>query len=158
MGECAEAWPVGLRFKPTEDELVGHHLTRKLRGDMEAICLIPELCIYDWEPLELFARYNELSSLPSDGNECFFFCPRGRKRKRKTDCGFWKETCAKRVIQAPDTGEQIGLRRSLVYHGGRQRKCPQDQLTHVRVSPKCEGFGQCDFGPVLDFSSFAYPD
>ncbi|XP_048134838.1 protein NTM1-like 9 isoform X2 [Rhodamnia argentea] len=120
MGEWAEAWPVGLRFKPTEYELVRHHLTRKLRGEIEAICLIPELYIYDWEPPELFARYNELSSIPSDGSECFFFCPRGRKRKRKTQCGFWKETSTIRPVQAPGTGEEIGLRRSMVYHEGQQ--------------------------------------
>ncbi|XP_030538269.1 protein NTM1-like 9 isoform X4 [Rhodamnia argentea] len=129
MGEWAEAWPVGLRFKPTEYELVRHHLTRKLRGEIEAICLIPELYIYDWEPPELFARYNELSSIPSDGSECFFFCPHRHKRKRKTECGFWKETCTKRVVQAPDTGEEIGLRRSLVYHTGRQRNARRTNLS-----------------------------
>ncbi|KAL3730110.1 hypothetical protein ACJRO7_027157 [Eucalyptus globulus] len=120
MSESARAWPVGVRFKPMEDQLVGHYLTKKLKGK-ETVCEIPELDIYNLEPSELFARYNELSSLPLDGNEGFFLCPRGHKRKRKTEGGFWKETCAKRVIQAPDTGEQIGLRRSLVYHKGRQR-------------------------------------
>ncbi|KAI6678270.1 hypothetical protein NL676_039066 [Syzygium grande] len=119
MAESKEAWPVGLRFKPTEDELVAHHLTKKLRGEMGTICIIPELYIYDWEPQELFTRYNELSSIPSDASECFFFCP--HVRKRKTACGFWKETSTKRVIQASDTGEEIGLRRSLVYHKGRQK-------------------------------------
>ncbi|KAL3730109.1 hypothetical protein ACJRO7_027156 [Eucalyptus globulus] len=126
MAESMEAWPVGLRFKPTEDELVGHHLTKKLRGEMETICVIPELHIYNWEPPELFARYNELSSIPSDGSECFFFCPRGRKRK--TPCGFWKETSTKRVIKAPDTAEEMGLRRSLVYHEGRQRNAHRTNL------------------------------
>ncbi|KAF8019617.1 hypothetical protein BT93_G0336 [Corymbia citriodora subsp. variegata] len=58
MAESTEAWPVGLRFRPTEDELIGHHLTKKLKGELETICVIPELCIYNWEPLELFARYN----------------------------------------------------------------------------------------------------
>ncbi|XP_030464903.2 protein NTM1-like 9 isoform X1 [Syzygium oleosum] len=128
MAESIEAWPVGLRFKPTEDELVGHYLKKKLIGEMETLCLIPELCIYNWEPQELFTRYNELSSIPSDGSECFFFCPRGRKRKRKTECGFWKETCTKHVIQASDTGEEIGLRRSLVYHEGRQRNAHRTNL------------------------------
>ncbi|XP_039172598.1 protein NTM1-like 9 [Eucalyptus grandis] len=128
MAESIEAWPVGLRFKPTEDELIVHHLRKKLKGEMETICVIPELYIYNWEPPELFARYKELSSIPSDGSECFFFCPHGRKRKRKTECGFWKETCSKRVIQAPDTGEEIGLRRGLVYHKGRQRNSQRTNL------------------------------
>ncbi|XP_056159482.1 protein NTM1-like 9 isoform X5 [Syzygium oleosum] len=126
MAESKEAWPVGLRFKPTEDELVAHHLTKKLRGEMGTTCIIPELYIYDWEPPELFTRYNELSCIPSDGSECFFFCP--RVRKRKTACGFWKETSTKRVIQASDTGEEIGLRRSLVYHKGRQKNAHRTNL------------------------------
>ncbi|KAF8019619.1 hypothetical protein BT93_G0338 [Corymbia citriodora subsp. variegata] len=121
MAESTVAWPVGLRFKPTEVELVGHFLTKKLKGEIKTICTIPELDIYNYEPPELFARYSELSSFPSDGSECFFFCPRGRKRKRKTECGFWKETSTKQDIQPTGAGEEIGLRRSLVYHKGRQR-------------------------------------
>ncbi|KAI3435080.1 uncharacterized protein J3R85_006509 [Psidium guajava] len=158
MAEWVEAWPVGLRFKPTEDELVGHYLTKKLRGEMEAICLIPELYIYDWEPLELFARYNELSSIPSDGSECFFFCRHGRKRKRKTNCGFWKETCTTRVIQAPDSSEEIGLRRSLVYHEGRQGNARRTNLGmyEYHLNAKVSDIAISD--PVLDFPSFAYPD
>jgi len=57
MAESARAWPVGVRFQPTEDQLVGHYLTKKLKGEMETICVIPELYIYNWEPPELFARY-----------------------------------------------------------------------------------------------------
>ncbi|KAI6678275.1 hypothetical protein NL676_039071 [Syzygium grande] len=120
MAESTEAWPVGLRFKPTEDELVCHHLTKKLRGGTETICVIPELYIYNWEPPDLFILYDALSSIPSDGCECFFFCPRGRKRK--TERGFWKETSTKRVIRAPDTGKTIGTKRISVYYEGRQPK------------------------------------
>ncbi|XP_030464904.2 protein NTM1-like 9 [Syzygium oleosum] len=120
MAESTEAWPMGLRFKPTEDELVSHYLTKKLRGGTETICVIPELYIYNWEPPDLFILYDALSSIPSDGRECFFFCPRGCNRK--TACGFWKETSTKRVIQAPDTGKTIGIKRILVYYEGRQPK------------------------------------
>ncbi|KAI6678273.1 hypothetical protein NL676_039069 [Syzygium grande] len=75
MAESPEAWPVGLRFKPTEDELIGHYLKKKLIGEMETLCLIPELCIYNWEPPELFTRYNELSSIPSDGSVFLLLSP-----------------------------------------------------------------------------------
>ncbi|XP_030538271.1 NAC domain-containing protein 71-like isoform X6 [Rhodamnia argentea] len=128
MEESTDVWPVGLRFKPTEDELIGHHLTKKLRGGMEAICVIPELDIYNCEPPELFTRYNELSSIPSDRSECFFFCPRDGGQKRKTRFGFWKETSTKRFVRAPDTGEEIGLRRSLVYHKGPQRNAHRTNI------------------------------
>lgn len=128
MAESTEAWPVGLRFKPTEEELVHHYLTKKLRGELETISLIPELYIYNWEPLDLFILYDALSSIPSDGRECFFFCPRGRERK--TEHGFWKETSKKRVIRAPDTSKPIGTKRILVYYEGRQ---PHGHKTDVAM-------------------------
>ncbi|KAL3730096.1 hypothetical protein ACJRO7_027147 [Eucalyptus globulus] len=122
-------WPVGLRFEPTEDELVDHHLRGKLKGKLEAFCLIPELYIYSCEPLDLFISYNELSAIPSDGRECFFFCPGGdkipnnrRSNNRMTELGYWKDTCKKRVIRSLVTGKQIGIRKILVYYEGRQPK------------------------------------
>ncbi|KAF8019684.1 hypothetical protein BT93_G0391 [Corymbia citriodora subsp. variegata] len=126
MEDLTETWPVGFRFKPTESELVDHHLRRKLKGEEETICVIPELYIYKWDPLDLFARYNALSSIPSDGHECFFFCPRDNKipnslrLSRRTEFGFWKDTSKKRVVRAPGTGEEIGFKRILVYYEGRQ--------------------------------------
>ncbi|KAF8019602.1 hypothetical protein BT93_G0325 [Corymbia citriodora subsp. variegata] len=123
------AWPVGLRFEPTEDELVDHHLRGKLKGKLEAFCLIPELYIYSCEPPDLFISYNELSAIPSDGRECFFFCPCGdkvpnnlRSNNRMTELGYWKDTCKKRVIRSLVTGKQIGIRKILVYYEGRQPK------------------------------------
>ncbi|KAF8019615.1 hypothetical protein BT93_G0334 [Corymbia citriodora subsp. variegata] len=117
MAELTDAWPVGLRFKPTDEESI-YHLIKKLRGEKETICLIPELYIYNWEPPDLFILYDALSSIRSDGQEYFFFCPHGRERK--TERGFWKETSKKRVIRAPDTSEPIGTKTILVYYEGRQ--------------------------------------
>ncbi|KAK3420250.1 hypothetical protein EUGRSUZ_G01061 [Eucalyptus grandis] len=123
------SWPVGLRFEPTEDELIDHHLRGKLKGKLEAYCLIPELYIYSCEPPDLFISYNELSDIPSDGRECFFFCPCGdkipsnhRSNNRMTELGYWKDTCKKRVIRSLVTGKQIGIRKILVYYEGRQPK------------------------------------
>ncbi|KAF7847657.1 hypothetical protein BT93_L2750 [Corymbia citriodora subsp. variegata] len=120
-------WPVGLRFQPTEDELVDHHLKGKLKGKLEAFCLIPELYIYDHEPADLFILYNELSYIPSDGRECFFFCPHEDKipnilgsNNRMTKLGYWKDTCKKHIIRSPDMGKQIGIKKILVYYEGRQ--------------------------------------
>ncbi|KAF8019603.1 hypothetical protein BT93_G0326 [Corymbia citriodora subsp. variegata] len=132
------AWPVGLRFEPTEDELVDHHLRGKLKGKLEAFCLIPELYIYSCEPPDLFISYNELSAIPSDGRECFFFCPCGdkvpnnrRSNNRMTEFGYWKDTCKKRVIRSPVTGKQIGIRKILVYYEGRQpNACKTDVVMH----------------------------
>ncbi|XP_056159379.1 protein NTM1-like 9 isoform X2 [Syzygium oleosum] len=122
-------WPVGLRFRPTEDELVDHHLRGKLKGKIEPCCLIPELYIYKCEPPDLFNSYNKKSAIPSDGRECFFFSPCGdnipnnrRSNNRMTEFGYWKDTCKKRVIRSLDTGKQIGIRKNLVFYEGRQPK------------------------------------
>ncbi|KAF8020480.1 hypothetical protein BT93_G1022 [Corymbia citriodora subsp. variegata] len=120
MAGSTEARQVGYGFKPTKEQLVGHFLKKKLKGEMEAKCPIPELYIYDWEPPDLFLLYNGFSTESSDGRECFFFCPRGSKRK--TQLGYWKETGRKHAIRSWDTGKPMGTERILVYHEGRQPK------------------------------------
>ncbi|KAI6678272.1 hypothetical protein NL676_039068 [Syzygium grande] len=115
MEDSTEMWPVGLRFKPREDELVDHHLRRKLRGETETICVIPELCIYKWEPRDLFARYNVFLLLPRDNK-----IPNSLRSSRKTEFGFWKVTSKIRVVRALGTGKEIGFKRILVYYEGRQ--------------------------------------
>ncbi|XP_030466684.1 protein NTM1-like 9 [Syzygium oleosum] len=120
MAGSMDARQVGYGFKPTDEQLVGHFLKKKLKGQMEGNCAIPELYIYNWEPPDLFFLYDVFSSESSDEPECFFLCPRGRQRK--TQLGFWKETSKKRVIQAPDTGKPMGTKRILVYYEGQQPK------------------------------------
>ncbi|KAF8011775.1 hypothetical protein BT93_I0038 [Corymbia citriodora subsp. variegata] len=127
MAGSMEARTVGYGFKPTEEQLFGHFLKKKLKGELEANCPIPDLNIYDWEPSQLFFIYDLLSSEPSDGRGYYFFCP--RVRKRKTKCGFWKETSSRRVIRAPD-GKPMRTKRYLVYHEGRQ---PKGRRTEVAM-------------------------
>ncbi|XP_048135128.1 protein NTM1-like 9 [Rhodamnia argentea] len=128
MAGSTEEPQVGYGFKPTDEQLIGHFLKKKLKGEMEAHSAIPELYIYYWEPPDLFILYDVLSSESSDGRECFFFCPRGRRRK--TERGFWKETSSTRVIRAPGTGEPMGTKRYLVYHEGQQ---PNGHRTDVAM-------------------------
>ncbi|XP_039173617.1 protein NTM1-like 9 [Eucalyptus grandis] len=73
-----EARQVGYRFKPTEEELVGHFLKRKLEGEKEDRPVIPEIYIlrakedrpvipeiyiYNWEAAQLFTLYDGNLSL-----------------------------------------------------------------------------------------------
>ena len=51
-------WPAGLRFHPTDAELVDHYLRMKLNGETEASFLIPEPNIYKFEPWDLFSKYS----------------------------------------------------------------------------------------------------
>jgi len=57
MAGSMEAEQMGSGFKSTEEQLVGHFLKKKLKGEMEASA-IPELYIYDWEPPDLFMLYD----------------------------------------------------------------------------------------------------
>ncbi|KAF8019611.1 LOW QUALITY PROTEIN: hypothetical protein BT93_G0331 [Corymbia citriodora subsp. variegata] len=97
MAESTEAWPVGLRFKPTDDELIFHHLIKKLRGEKEISA----------QHYQVYGRMDKSVSS---------FVP----VVRKTERGFWKETSKKRVIRAPDTSEPKGTKTISVYYEGRQ--------------------------------------
>ncbi|KAL3730598.1 hypothetical protein ACJRO7_027598 [Eucalyptus globulus] len=96
MAGSMEAEQMGSGFKSTEEQLVGHFLKKKLKGEMEASA-IPELYIYDWS-LRIYLCYT------------------------MTQLGYWKETSKKRVIRAPDTSKPMGTKRILVYYEGRQPK------------------------------------
>ncbi|XP_035818276.1 NAC transcription factor isoform X1 [Zea mays] len=111
--------PPGFRFHPTDDELVGYYLKRKvdnLKIDLE---VIPVVHLYKSEPWEL----PEKSLLPRRDLEWFFFCPRDRKypngsrTNRATSTGYWKATGKDRRIACD--GGVYGLRKTLVFYRGR---------------------------------------
>ncbi|KAL6538524.1 hypothetical protein OROGR_012512 [Orobanche gracilis] len=115
----------GFRFHPTDEELVGFYLTRKVERrpttTTTSIELIKQADIYKYDPWDL----------PKSGNvgdkEWYFFCKRGRKYRnsirpnRVTGSGFWKATGIDKPIYS-STGEGrrdcIGLKKSLVYYRG----------------------------------------
>ncbi|KAK4792393.1 hypothetical protein SAY86_022828 [Trapa natans] len=88
--------PVGFRFNPSNEDLVHHYLKRKLQNVHEDCCLIPEFDIYKLPPWDLITKFNDLSDLPSDGRECYFFYrrthPNGKRNCRKTKEGYWHLT------------------------------------------------------------------
>lgn len=49
---------VGYRLNPSDEDLVNHHLTRKLRNILEEYCLIPEFDIYKLPPWDLISKFN----------------------------------------------------------------------------------------------------
>ncbi|KAL7248871.1 hypothetical protein ACSBR1_011119 [Camellia fascicularis] len=119
----------GFRFHPTDGELVGFYLRRKVEKRPLRIELIKQVDIYKYDPWDL----------PKDGNvrdkEWYFFCKRGRKYRNSirpnrvtgSGSGFWKATGIDRPIYSIDTGagasgqdrsECIGLKKSLVYYRG----------------------------------------
>ncbi|MED6172620.1 hypothetical protein PIB30_051757 [Stylosanthes scabra] len=119
----------GFRFHPTDEELVGFYLRRKIQQRPLSIELIKQLDIYKYDPWDL-------PKLASTGEkEWYFYCPRDRKYRnsarpnRVTGAGFWKATGTDRPIYSSSSEGSsssskciIGLKKSLVFYKGRAAK------------------------------------
>ncbi|KAK4398728.1 Transcription factor JUNGBRUNNEN 1 [Sesamum angolense] len=101
----------GFRFHPTDEELVGFYLRRKVEKRPISIELIKQA-----------DTSTKSCSINVGDKEWYFFCKRGRKYKnsirpnRVTGSGFWKATGIDRPIysSAPGEGREcIGLKKSL---------------------------------------------
>ncbi|KAM4094740.1 hypothetical protein ACB094_06G216900 [Castanea mollissima] len=120
-----ESIPVGYRFQPTEEELLGHYLRLKMQGGNDYdVRAIGEVNIYNYEPWDLPG----LSKIKSDDQDWFFFCareikyPNSNRSNRMTKKGYWKITCQDRDIKARGTKNVIGTKKTLVFHEGRVKK------------------------------------
>ncbi|KAF8378440.1 hypothetical protein HHK36_029779 [Tetracentron sinense] len=113
----------GFRFHPTDEELVGFYLKRKIQQRPLSIELIKQLDIYKFDPWDL---PKELST--TGEKEWYFYCPRDRKYRnstrpnRVTGAGFWKATGTDRPIYSSEGTNCIGLKKSLVFYRGRAAK------------------------------------
>ncbi|GKU95725.1 hypothetical protein SLEP1_g9048 [Rubroshorea leprosula] len=111
--------PPGFRFHPTDEELVGYYLKRKVGGLEIELEVIPVIDFYKFDPWEL----PDKSFLPNRDLEWFFFCPRDRKypngsrTNRATKAGYWKATGKDRKV-ACQSGV-TGYRKTLVFYRGR---------------------------------------
>ncbi|PIN24492.1 hypothetical protein CDL12_02780 [Handroanthus impetiginosus] len=112
----------GFRFHPTDEELVGFYLRRKLQQRSLPIELIKQVDIYKYDPWDL-------PKLAATGEkEWYFYCPRDRKYRnstrpnRVTGSGFWKATGTDRPIYSSEGTKCIGLKKSLVFYRGRAAK------------------------------------
>ncbi|KAM3221555.1 transcription factor JUNGBRUNNEN 1 [Capsicum annuum] len=113
----------GFRFHPTDEELLGFYLRRKVENKRIKLDLIKEVDIYKNDPWDL-----PLVSRVGDNKEWYFFSMRGRKYKnsarpnRVTGSGFWKATGIDKPVYSTTTtseiSECIGLKKSLVYYRG----------------------------------------
>ncbi|XP_073300256.1 NAC transcription factor 29-like [Primulina huaijiensis] len=121
-GEMDDFLLPGFRFHPTDEELVGFYLKKKIQQKPLSIELIKQLDIYKFDPWDL-------PKLAATGEkEWYFYCPRDRKYRnstrpnRVTGAGFWKATGTDRPIYSSEGSKCIGLKKSLVFYKGRAAK------------------------------------
>ncbi|GMH21797.1 hypothetical protein Nepgr_023639 [Nepenthes gracilis] len=116
-GSCV---PPGFRFHPTEEELVGYYLKRKINSLNIDLDVIIDIDLYRMEPWDIQERcklgYDEQ-------NEWYFFShkdkkyPTGTRTNRATAAGFWKATGRDKAVLSKN--KIIGMRKTLVFYKGR---------------------------------------
>ncbi|ESQ48736.1 hypothetical protein EUTSA_v10021225mg [Eutrema salsugineum] len=110
----------GFRFHPTDEELVGFYLSKKvlLKKPSKIDEIISQIDIYKFDPWDLPRSRNT-------EKENYFFCKRGRKYRnsirpnRVTGSGFWKATGIDKPVYSDGSNKAvIGLKKTLVYYLG----------------------------------------
>ncbi|KAL8030979.1 hypothetical protein ABFX02_14G321300 [Erythranthe guttata] len=114
--------PPGFRFRPTEEELVGYYLSRKVNSLKIDLDVIIDIDLYRIEPWDIQERCK--SGSVSEQNEWYFFShkdrkyPTGTRTNRATAAGFWKATGRDKAVHSKED-KLIGMRKTLVYYEGR---------------------------------------
>ncbi|XP_038978223.1 NAC domain-containing protein 37-like isoform X2 [Phoenix dactylifera] len=127
MDSMESCVPPGFRFHPTDEELVGYYLKKKVASQKIDLDVIRDIDLYRIEPWDLQERcrigYEEQS-------EWYFFShkdrkyPTGTRTNRATLAGFWKATGRDKAVH--DKNKLIGMRKTLVFYKGR---APNGQKT-----------------------------
>ncbi|KAL5715714.1 hypothetical protein ACHQM5_017498 [Ranunculus cassubicifolius] len=118
--EAESCVPPGFRFYPTEEELVGYYLKRKVDSKRIELDVITEIDLYRIEPWDIQDRC-KLGC--EEKNEWYFFShkdkkyPTGTRTNRATAAGFWKATGRDKAVLSKH--RIIGMRKTLVFYKGR---------------------------------------
>ncbi|RCV29323.1 hypothetical protein SETIT_6G003700v2 [Setaria italica] len=128
--------PPGFRFHPTEEELVGYYLARKVAAQKIDLDIIREVDLYRIEPWDLQERcsyYGGAGGQDEEPAEYYFFSykdrkyPSGTRTNRATAAGFWKATGRDKPVLSSSSSRSsslggvgvIGMRKTLVFYRGR---------------------------------------
>ncbi|XP_026662097.1 NAC domain-containing protein 30-like [Phoenix dactylifera] len=118
--ELESCVPPGFRFHPTEEELVGYYLARKVASQKIDIEVIQDVDLYRIEPWDLQDRCKYGNE---EQAEWYFFSykdrkyPSGTRTNRATAAGFWKATGRDKPVLS--NSRVIGMRKTLVFYKGR---------------------------------------
>ncbi|KAK6129595.1 hypothetical protein DH2020_036666 [Rehmannia glutinosa] len=110
--EMESCVPPGFRFHPTEEELVGYYLKRKINSLKIDLDVITDIDLYRMEPWDI-----------QEQTEWYFFShkdrkyPTGTRTNRATTAGFWKATGRDKAVLSKE--RVIGMRKTLVFYKGR---------------------------------------
>ncbi|EHA8586788.1 NAC domain-containing protein 30 [Cocos nucifera] len=113
--------PPGFRFHPTEEELVGYYLARKVASQKIDIEVIGDVDLYRIEPWDLQGWWCKYGN--EEQAEWYFFSykdrkyPSGTRTNRATAAGFWKATGRDKPVLSKS--RVIGMRKTLVFYKGR---------------------------------------
>ncbi|XP_027939901.1 NAC domain-containing protein 87-like [Vigna unguiculata] len=113
--------PPGFRFHPTDEEIITHYLTEKVKDSSFSAIAIGEADLNKCEPWDLpkKAKIGE--------KEWYFFCqkdrkyPTGMRTNRATESGYWKATGKDKEIYK-GKGNLVGMKKTLVFYRGRAPK------------------------------------
>ncbi|KAM3299311.1 hypothetical protein ACQJBY_040683 [Aegilops geniculata] len=126
--------PPGFRFHPTEEELVGYYLARKVAAQKIDLDIIQEVDLYRIEPWDLQERCGgrrgdggarQVAAEDEQSSEWYFFSfkdrkyPSGTRTNRATAAGFWKATGRDKPVMSSRSRGVIGMRKTLVFYRGR---------------------------------------
>ncbi|XP_037480186.1 NAC domain-containing protein 30-like [Triticum dicoccoides] len=126
--------PPGFRFHPTEEELVGYYLARKVAAQKIDLDIIQEVDLYRIEPWDLQERCGggrggrgarQVAAEDEQSSEWYFFSfkdrkyPSGTRTNRATAAGFWKATGRDKPVMSSRSHGVIGMRKTLVFYRGR---------------------------------------
>ncbi|KAI5418543.1 NAC domain-containing protein 37 [Lathyrus oleraceus] len=124
MDSCV---PPGFRFHPTDGELVGYYLRKKVASHKIDLDVIKEIDLYRIEPWDL----QDMCRIGNEEqHEWYFFShkdkkyPTGTRTNRATMAGFWKATGRDKSVY--ERTKLIGMRKTLVFYKGR---APNGQKT-----------------------------
>ncbi|XP_057782673.1 NAC transcription factor 32-like [Salvia miltiorrhiza] len=112
-------YPPGIRFHPSDEELISFYLQRKMKSLPLPPNVITDIHLYCYNPWDL-----PRNSMFGD-EELYFFTPRDRKYpnggrpNRAAASGYWKATGTDQPIRSSCGSRKIGVKKGLVFYKGR---------------------------------------